>query len=330
MLNPENFKDRVFKISNAADFKEIALEIFDYQYKNIGIYRRYVDLFYPDKQAINAIEKFPFLPIDFFKSHKIIKNNTKEECVFGSSNTSGIGQSYHFVKDLSVYEKSFMTGINLFYGEISNYCILAVLPSYHERADSSLIYMVRHLINSSQYKESKFYLNNFDELYEQLNILKKKKKKTILIGVSFALLDFAEKYKCDFPDLIIMETGGMKGKRKEMVREEMHAVFKKRFNVNSIHSEYGMTELLSQAYSKGNGIFYCPPWMKALARDPNDPRSVICENKKGCLNIIDLANFNSCSFIATDDYGLVNTNGSFEVLGRFDNSDIRGCNLMVE
>jgi hypothetical protein len=325
-----NFKDRVFKISNASDFKKIAFEVFDYQYKNIDVYRQYVDLYCPSKPAFKTVEEIPFLPIDFFKSHKIIENNTKEECVFGSSSTSGIGQSYHFVRDLSVYEKSFMTGINLFYEEISKYCVLALLPSYLERKDSSLIYMVQRLINSSRYKESKFYLNNLDELNEQLNLFKVKKQKTILIGVSFALLDFAEKYQCDFPGLIVMETGGMKGKRKEMVREELHTFLKERFNVNSIHSEYGMTELLSQAYSKGSGIFYCPSWMKVLARDPNDPGSVISENKKGCLNIIDLANFNSCSFIATDDYGLVNTDGSFEVLGRVDNSDIRGCNLKME
>jgi len=325
-----NFKNRIFKISSISEFKEIALEVFNHQYENIDVYHRYVDLCYRTKPIFDTIEKIPFLPINFFKSQKIIANNTKEDCVFGSSGTSGARQSLHYVKDLSIYEKCFIKGFNLFYGEISEYCILALLPSYIERKDSSLIYMVQKLIDISQCDESKFYLNNQDELYHKLKFLRKKKQKTILIGVSFALLDFVEKYQCDFPELIVMETGGMKGKRKEMVREEMHTILKKRFGVNSIHSEYGMTELLSQAYSKGNGIFYCPPWMKVLARDPNDPGSNISENRKGCLNIIDLANFNSCSFIATDDYGNVNADSSFNVLGRIDNSDIRGCNLMIE
>jgi phenylacetate-coenzyme A ligase PaaK-like adenylate-forming protein len=325
-----NFKNRIFKISNTSEFNDIAFEVFNHQYENIDVYRKYVDLCCPTKPTFKTVEEIPFLPIDFFKSQKIIVNNTKEECVFGSSGTTDTGQSLHYVKDLAVYEKSFIKGINMFYGKISEYCILVLLPSYLERTDSSLIFMVRHLINVSQCNDSEFYLSNFDELYEKINFLQGKKQKTILIGISYALLDFAEKYQFDFPELIVMETGGMKGKRKEMIREEMHAFLEKRFGVNSIHSEYGMTELLSQAYSKGKGIFYCPPWMRVLARDPNDPRSVIRENKKGCMNIIDLANFNSCSFIATDDYGLVNTNGSFEVLGRFDNSDIRGCNLMAE
>jgi phenylacetate-coenzyme A ligase PaaK-like adenylate-forming protein len=325
-----NFNNRIFGISATAEFNDLALEVFNHQYENVDIYHRYVDLYYNNKPQFMTVNDIPFLPIEFFKSHKIIENNVKEECIFGSSGTTDTRQSFHYIKDLSVYERSFKTGVNLFYKDISEYCILALLPSYLGRNDSSLVYMVQQLINSSQCKESKFYLNNLEELYQTLSNLREKNKKTILIGVSFALLDFAEKYQCDFPELIVMETGGMKGKRKEMVREEMHAFLEKRFGVNSIHSEYGMTELLSQAYSKGNGIFYCPPWMSLFARDPNDPVSISSKNKKGCLNIIDLANYNSCSFIATDDYGKVNADGSFEVLGRVDNSDIRGCNLMTE
>jgi hypothetical protein len=237
--------------------------------------------------------------------------------------------SRHLVTDVSWYEESFRTGFELFYGPISNYTIFALLPSYLERGDSSLIYMVEDLIKQSNDPASGFFLYNHDELYHQLKKQQQQQKPTVLIGVTYALLDLIEQYQINFPGLIVMETGGMKGRRKEMIREDLHTQLCKGFGVNAIHSEYGMTELLSQAYSTGNGIFNCPPWMRILIRDTNDPLSLLENGKAGGINIIDLANINSCSFIATQDLGQIHPDGSFEVLGRFDNADIRGCNLLI-
>ena len=237
--------------------------------------------------------------------------------------------SKHLVTDVSWYEESFRRAFEIFYGDIRDYCILALLPSYLEREGSSLIYMAEDLVKRSNNPDSGFYLYNHDELYQQLKKQQDAKKPTLLIGVTFALLDFVEQYPIDFPELIVMETGGMKGRRKEMIREELHQTLCNGFGVDAIHSEYGMTELLSQAYSKGNGIFQCPPWMKIITRDTNDPISSLGNEKTGGINVIDLANINSCSFIATQDLGKVYADGSFEVLGRFDDSDIRGCNLLI-
>lgn len=258
-----------------------------------------------------------------------MSTDASPEIVFSSSGTTGMLPSKHLVTDLSLYEQSFNSAFEQFYGQIANTCLLALLPSYLERDGSSLIYMVDALLKQSQHPDSGYFLHNHDDLYARLQQLQATNQKTILIGVTYALLDFIEQYKVEFPDLIVMETGGMKGKRKEMVREELHELLQNGFGVNAVHSEYGMTELLSQAYSYGKGIFNCPPWMKVYLRDTNDPLSLSPDNKTGGINIIDLANLNSCSFIATQDLGKLFPDGSFEVLGRFDNADIRGCNLLI-
>lgn len=282
-----------------------------------------------DVDAVKNIAQIPFLPISFFKTHTIQSNTAQPETIFTSSGTTGIITSRHFVTDIDWYRQSFRKAFELFYSDIKKYAILALLPSYLEREGSSLIYMADDLIKQSENPDSGFYLYNHDELYHKLISQQQAGKPTLLIGVTFALLDFVEQYQINFPELIVMETGGMKGRRKEMIREELHAQLCAGFNVSAIHSEYGMTELLSQAYSKGNGIFNCPQWMQVLIRDTNDPLSLIGQGKTGGINVIDLANINSCSFIATQDLGKQYADGSFEVLGRFDNADIRGCNLLI-
>lgn len=331
--------DLIFDIHSNEEFKKLALEIFRFQAGNNEIYKQYLSSLKITPEEINELHQIPFLPIEFFKSHVIISGPYTEILnselstfeLFTSSGTTGNLQSKHYVTDPSVYKKSFTNAFEYFYGDIKEYCFLALLPSYLDREGSSLIFMADDLIKKSNHPDSGFYLNNYEELILKLNSLKEKKQKTILLGVTYALLDLAEmpEYKIGFDNLIIMETGGMKGKRKEMVREELHTILCENFGVKTIHSEYGMTELLSQAYSKGNGIFDCPPWMKVIIRDTNDPFTFLPENKTGAINVIDLANINSCSFIATQDLGK-KINNSFEVLGRFDNSDIRGCNLLIQ
>ena len=320
-------KDSIFNIKTEKDFKRTALEIFKYQYNNNRVYRSYCDLLCINHSEIKEVNEIPFLPIQFFKSHKVVSNTSKEEIIFTSSGTTSSVTSSHFVSDVNIYIKSFKDTFNKFYGNIEDYTVLALLPSYLERNGSSLIYMVNHLIKDSKKEESGFFLNNLDELAETLNSLENKGRKTILIGVSFALLDFIEKHKFNLKHTIVMETGGMKGRRKEIIRTELHRILKNGFGVKEIHSEYGMTELLSQAYSTSKEIYTCPPWMKVLTRDPYDPFTIL-DNKSGGLNIIDLANINSCSFIATQDLGSIINDNQFKVIGRFDNSDIRGCNLM--
>lgn len=324
----------IFSISTPEEFDLSAMAVFNYQASKNAVYRRYLDILQIHPKNIFKTEQIPFLPISFFKEHKVICGSEEPKVIFTSSGTSGPLTSSHFVIDPSVYEKSYLEGFSHFYGDPENYCFLALLPSYLEREGSSLIYMADDLINKSRHPDSGFYLNDHQKLVEKLKKLKEQNQKTILLGVTYALLEMTEQ----FPDLkdhywnnlIIMETGGMKGKRKEMVREELHEKLCSGFGVNTIHSEYGMTELLSQAYSKGNGIFNCPFWMKVLIRDTNDPFSFLPNSKTGGINVIDLANIHSCSFIATQDLGKRSANGSFEVLGRFDNSDIRGCNLLVQ
>lgn len=319
----------VFNVNSEKLFNEKALEVFDFQRRNNPVYKEFLSLLNISQQKIQNIKDIPFLPVQFFKSHRIISNEKKEETVFLSSGTTGMTPSKHFVTDLSIYRKSYLKGFTRFYGDPKEYHILALLPSYLERSGSSLIYMVSDLIIKSKSEHSGFYLHNFEELNNKLLELEKKEEKTLLIGVSYALLDFIEQYQYSLKHTIIMETGGMKGHRKEMVKEELHQVLKQGFGVESIHSEYGMTELLSQAYSKGDGIFQTPPWMKILIRDTEDALTLLPPGKTGGINIIDLANINSCSFIATQDLGKIHTDSAFEVVGRFDNSDIRGCNLMV-
>jgi phenylacetate-coenzyme A ligase PaaK-like adenylate-forming protein len=322
-------KQQVFSISNEKEFTETALEIFRFQAQNCTIYREFITNLKVDIDSVKHIDQIPFLPISFFKSHEILSSTGEVEVTFTSSGTTGMINSQHLVTDVSWYEESFRKAFDLFYGGIKNYTILALLPAYMEREGSSLIYMAEDLVERSQNPDSGFYLYNHTDLYQQLKKQQQAKKPTLLIGVTFALLDFVEHHPIDFPELIVMETGGMKGRRKEMIREELHQTLYKGFGVDAIHSEYGMTELLSQAYSKGDGIFNCPPWMKVITRDTNDPISNLSNDKTGGINVIDLANINSCSFIATQDLGKVYADGSFEVLGRFDNSDIRGCNLLI-
>ncbi|MDN3549357.1 acyl transferase [Mucilaginibacter aquaedulcis] len=322
-------KQRIFSISTPADFNHMALQIFQYQAKNCEVYHQFISGLKIDASKINTVEQIPFLPIEFFKSHRVLSSYAHVELTFTSSGTTGVTTSSHYVTDKTWYEYSFNDAFKLFYGDIRDYTVLALLPSYLEREGSSLIYMVQHLIKESQNPDSGFFLYNHDELYHQLKKQQQANKPTILIGVTFGLLDFMENYQINFPELIIMETGGMKGRRKEMIREELHAVLCSGFGVKAIHSEYGMTELLSQAYSTGDGIFVCPPWMKIMIRDTNDPMSALPNGKTGGINVIDLANINSCSFIATQDLGKTYPNDSFEVLGRFDQSDIRGCNLLI-
>ena len=303
--------------------------MFRFQYENNLVYREFCDFLKTDIQKVKSLEQIPFLPIQFFKSHKVVANENPIQETFTSSGTTGITTSKHFVTDVSLYEESYRKGFCQFYGNIEDYVVLALLPSYLEREGSSLIYMVEDLIKMTNNSESGFYLHNHDELIEKLTRLDKGGQNVILIGVTYALLDLIEKYPFQLQNTIIMETGGMKGRRKEMIREELHEQLCQGFGVTAIHSEYGMTELLSQAYSLGNGVFECPSWIHLLVRDTEDALTYVSEGKTGGINVIDLANINSCSFIATQDLGKKNPNNSFEVLGRFDNSDIRGCNLMV-
>ena len=319
----------LFSISNQKQFEKIALKTFRYQYENNLVYQEFCDLLHTNVQKVKTLQQIPFLPIQFFKSHTVVSNNEAPQAIFTSSGTTGMTTSQHLVTDVSLYEESYRRGFSQFYGNIENYVVLALLPSYLEREGSSLIYMVEDLIQLSNQPESGFYLNNHDELIEKLIELDSLGQNVILIGVTYALLDLIEKRKFQLQNTIIMETGGMKGKRKEMIREELHQQLCAGFGVASIHSEYGMTELLSQAYSLGEGIFECPSWMQILIRDTEDALSYVAEGKTGGINVIDLANRNSCAFIATQDLGKKYANGTFEVLGRFDNSDIRGCNLMV-
>ena len=319
----------IFNIKSTSDFNAMALDVFKFQFKNNRIYRSFCDLLYKHPSEVRTIEDIPFLPIQFFKSHRIVSSTLDSEIIFSSSGTTGSITSKHHVVDTNLYKKSYLKGFEYFYNNIENYAILALLPSYLEREGSSLIYMVEDLINKSNNPKSGFYLNNLEALNKTILELENAQQKTLLIGVSFALLDLVESFNFDLKHTTIMETGGMKGRRKELIREELHQILNQGFGTKHIHSEYGMTELLSQAYSKGNGVFKTPPWMQVLIRDTEDPLTVLPNGKTGGLNVIDLANINSCAFIATQDLGKLHQDNTFEVLGRFDNSDIRGCNLMV-
>lgn len=322
-------KQQIFSIDTEAAFTETALQVFRHQAQNCRVYADFIRGLGITPQSVTTVQQIPFLPIEFFKGHRILSSADDAQITFTSSGTTGIITSSHFITDVSWYQESFRKAFKLFYGDIKAYTVLALLPSYLERQGSSLIYMAQDLISQSENPDSGFYLYNHDELAVKLAEQQKAGRPTLLIGVTFALLDFVEQHQINFPELIVMETGGMKGRRKEMIRQELHEALYKGFGVKSIHSEYGMTELLSQAYSKGEGIFNCPPWMKIITRDTNDPLSLVNDGKVGGINVIDLANINSCSFIATKDLGKIYADGSFEVLGRFDNADIRGCNLLI-
>jgi len=320
----------IFKVKNEETFRATALEVFYYQARHTPVYKDYLASLGVDLASVKEPEEIPFLPIEFFKSHKVMVEWKNAELIFESSGTTGSEPSKHHVADTSLYRESFLRSFYGFYGSPEDLCILALLPSYLERPGSSLVYMMDHLIRWSKHPDSGFYLENLEELASVLKQRNNDQHPTLLLGVSFALLDLAEKHPLSLWDHIrVMETGGMKGRREEMVRSELHAQLKEAFGCSAIHSEYGMTELLSQAYSSGEGRFTCPPWMKVLVRDPNDPLSLQPPGQSGGLNIIDLANLNSCSFISTGDLGKIHEDGSFEVLGRFDHSDIRGCNLLI-
>ena len=319
----------IFAISSQKQFEKTALQTFRFQYENNLVYQEFCNFLKTDSHKVKSLQQIPFLPIQFFKSHSVVSNTNPIQATFTSSGTTAMSTSKHLVTDTSIYEESYRKGFSQFYGNIEDYAVLALLPSYLEREGSSLIYMVEDLIQLSNHPESGFYLHNHDELIAKLIALDQSGQNVILIGVTYALLDLVEKHQFQLQNTIIMETGGMKGKRKEMIREELHEQLCKGFGVSAIHSEYGMTELLSQAYSLGEGVFECPSWIQILIRDTEDALTYIRDGKTGGINVIDLANINSCSFIATQDLGKKNPNNSFEVLGRFDNSDIRGCNLMV-
>jgi Acyl-protein synthetase, LuxE len=339
LINSSDF----FAISNQKQFEKIALKVFRFQYENNLVYQEFCNLLKTDVQNVKSSQQIPFLPIQFFKTHEVVSNSNSIQQTFTSSGTTSplapkggtsieinkVITSKHLVTDITLYEESYQKGFTQFYGNIEDYVVLALLPSYLEREGSSLIYMFDDLIKKTNNPESGFYLNNYNELIQKLIQLDNSGQNVILIGVTYALLDLIEIQKFNLKNTIIMETGGMKGKRKEMIREELHAQLCDGFGVSAIHSEYGMTELLSQAYSLGNGVFECPSWMQILIRDTEDALTYVQTGKTGGINVIDLANINSCCFIATQDLGKKYANNSFEVLGRFDNSDIRGCNLMV-
>lgn len=323
------FKHSIFNLQSPFEFNEIAVSLFRYQYRENEIYKSFVDALGVSESQVYHPEQIPFLPVSFFKTHKVISGGYSEELIFESSGTTGMETSKHYVVDASCYQESFTRGLQLAYGDLSQYVIFALLPLYLERKNSSLVYMVEKILLQSNRQMGGFYLNELNELHRQLKEAQRLGLKIMLIGVTFALLDMAEKFPISIPDAVIIETGGMKGRRSEITRMELHEQLCKGFGVQKIHSEYGMTELLSQAWSAGDGIFRCPPWMKVMIADTNDPLSYLETGRSGGINIIDLANFHSCSFIATQDLGRVFDDGTFEVLGRFDNSDIRGCSLLA-
>ena len=326
MRKPEQILDDIFSIHNPQAFNELALEVYRYQYAHVSVYRDFCN--HLNHQAPTCWEEIPFIPIELFKSHKIMdETKVNEDIVFKSSGTTGMTRSAHYVADLSVYERSFRSTFNYFFGQPENKVIMGLLPNYVAQGSSSLVYMVNDLITRSRHEESGFYLENYDALTEAINRSRKLGLEVLLFGVSYALLDLAEK-QVDLSGVTLVETGGMKGRRKEIIKEELHRILVKGLNVEHITSEYGMTELLSQAYSLKNGHFQSPPWMKIAIRDPEDPFTWVNEGRNGGISVIDLANLHSCSFVHTQDLGKQEKD-FFQILGRFDHSDIRGCNLLV-
>jgi len=330
MITENPLPSDVFSNLSPIAFEQIALEVFRKQAIENTVYNRFLRLLKKDITQITSLQSIPFMPVSFFKNHIIVTGMAKPEITFSSSGTTAQLPARHHVSDVSIYRKSFLKGFEMFYGPVHQYCVLALLPSYLERSGSSLTYMVKELMNNSGHPNNGFFLYNHNQLAQTLQHLEAQQQKTLLIGVSFALLDFVEKYpQLPLRHTIVMETGGMKGRRDEITRDDLHQNLSKAFGLSNIHSEYGMTELLSQAYSPGGGRFRCPPWMRVFIRDIYDPFEMLPAEQTGCINVIDLANIHSCSFIATDDIGRLHHNETFEVLGRLDNADIRGCNLMV-
>ncbi|MCU0443456.1 MAG: acyl transferase [Microscillaceae bacterium] len=329
MFNPQSFKQNLFTLK-ASQFTEAALALFHYQAQNNAVYQQYLQLLGARSQNVKNLAEIPFLPIEFFKNHSILINNSKIEKEFASSGTTGQITSRHLVADLKFYHQISRHIFEQYYGSLTQFHLLGLLPSYLERNNSSLVEMVRYFIAQSQSAYSGFYLHNFAELAEKLSFLQRDTtRQTLLIGVTFALLDFAEQYPLDLSRILVMETGGMKGRREELTRAEVHNYLQKQLNLSEVHSEYGMTELLSQAYSQGKEIFAMPPTLQILLRDPNDPFDLNPQRQTGAINVIDLANVDSCAFIATQDIGEIVSHNQFKVLGRLDNSDIRGCSLMA-
>ena len=329
MDRAKKLAERVFTLQTPDDFRGLAMDVFHFQYENNNVYQTFCDALRVSPADVTTIEEIPFLPVELFRSGRVKSFDEEAAIIFESSGTTGSEPSFHAVKDLGLYEKSFVHSFRRFYGEPSSWCILALLPSYLERKGSSLVYMAKRLIDLSGHPDGGFYLNDLAGMAEKLKSLMQKDQPVLLLGVSFALLDLAEQYPMPLTNTVVMETGGMKGRRREMIREELHHVLCSAFQQERIHSEYGMTELLSQAYSQGDGKFASPPWLRILIRDSNDPLTMAGHQRTGGINVIDLANIYSCSFIATGDLGRTYPDGHFEVLGRFDNSDVRGCNLMV-
>lgn len=324
-----NFKERIFSVQNESDFESAALDVFRYQFGSNRIYRDFAIQLKKSPENVSKITDIPFIPVEIFRSNIVLSGSFPVDIIFESSGTTAAIQGRHFVKDLQLYEESFTRTFRMFYGDPEKFVIAALLPSYVERRGSSLVYMADRLIRKGG-KPGGFYIGSMEDFFSAIKRADIGGRQVMILGVSFALLDLAEKQPRDLSGTIVMETGGMKGRRKELTRTELHEILKERLNISDVHSEYGMTELMSQAYSKGNGIFYAPPWMKIILRDPQDPLTYYSEPERtGGINIIDLANLNSCAFISTGDLGKLHDDGGFEVLGRFDNSDIRGCNLMV-
>lgn len=324
-----NTKFNPFQLSSDQEFNEQALQLFRHQAVHCAVYAEYLRLLNCDVSMIQTVDEIPCLPIEAFKRHQVMTGNFEAEVVFTSSGTSGEATSKHFVKELNWYESAFITGFEAFYGAPEEWVVLALLPAYLERKGSSLVYMAQRLIELSKNELSGFYLSDFEKLENTLLKTAGSGQKVLLLGVTFGLLDFSDFTGKKFSHAVVMETGGMKGRRKEMVRAEVHALLKQTFDVEMIHSEYGMTELMSQAYSRGEGVFEAPPWMKILIREVDDPLSYAKQGKTGGVNIIDLANRHSCAFLATSDLGRLHDDNKFEIVGRFDHSEVRGCNLMV-
>ena len=329
MNSVNDFKKRLHTINTSSEFNSIALQLFKYQSKNNQVYKKYIQLLGKNPNQVNDVKSIPFLPIEFFKNNKIKTGKWDHEAHFTSSGTGDSGRSTHLIRDIEFYKLNVLKSFNQFYGNPNQYHFFALLPSYLENEHSSLIFMIRHLIKVSNSRESGFYLDNYIDLINKIESINTTNKKIFLFGVSFALLDLIKISDINLQNGIIMETGGMKGRGKEIVREELHKRIKGGFNVAQVHSEYGMTELLSQAYSDKDGYFSTPKWMKILIRDIYDPFSINKADRPGGINVIDLANFDTCSFIETKDLGIVRQNGTFEILGRIDNSDLRGCNLLI-
>jgi len=322
-------EQRIFRIGSEQEFRQAAWEAFLYQYETNPVYRQFCDLLKVEPRKVQRLEQVPFLPVEMFKNHRVLAGDQRWEKVFRSSGTTGMERSSHYIRRLDIYRTSLLKGFEHFYGPVQDYCLLALLPGYADNPDSSLIYMARELMGEGAHPDSGFFLDDLDGLVLRLRELEEREQKTLLLGVSFALLEMAERYRLPLQNTIVMETGGMKGRRAEITREELHHKLTNSFDLKTIHSEYGMAELLSQAYSYGGGLFRTPPWMRIWTRDYYDPFRYMRPGKSGGINIIDLASLHSCPFIETKDIGKLHPDGTFEVLGRFDNSDVRGCNLLA-